>query len=244
MIEGENDLDSAEKALREAYRYLARECAPLSYRAMQADPETTIVHIMPKGRRVESGWFKIATWAAKSEAVIDALDSMDEGRLTPNRDEVFIAGEALAGTPREIVNLLFHQFVHQFSNQESSNTYHGNEFMQAASSLGVWEIERHPTQGWVGFDYGTLLDDVLRKVADSLDSKAFDLYRYPESTKVGSGKMRLWRCQCRKGASVYTGAILHAQCRKCGQPFRYDGKDKSDYRVQDRIWKAGEEIQT
>jgi hypothetical protein len=241
MIEGSNNLDAAEKALRNAYQQIALECRAFSSNGRLLDTGSTIVHIMPKGRRVESGWYKAATWTDKSTQLVEALD-IEANDVAPSMDEVFIAGEALAGTPREIVNLLFHQFVHQYAGVESTTTYHGRTFMHFARALGVFEVERHSTQGWVEFDYSMDLDGVLGKIAASLDRSAFDIYRHPETTRVGSGKMRLWKCQCYNGPSVYTGAMLHAQCRRCGHPFRYAHKDRHDVAVEMKVQRAGEEV--
>ena len=240
MIEGQNDLDAAEQALRGAYRLIGEKVGEFAVRKTP-DVTNTIVHIMPKGRRVESGWFKMATWGNKSEDMVDALD-FDEGNIGPSLDEVFVAGEALAGTPRKIVELLFHQYVHQVAGVESTSTYHGNDYMQTAKALGVFEVTRHPTQGWVGFEHMQTLDEVLGSVAASLDAKAFDLYRHPETTKVGSGKMRLWKCQCKRGPSVYTGAILHATCRECNHPFAYAHKDLMGQELRRKIHDRGEHM--
>lgn len=240
MIEGQNDLDAAERALRDAYQQVCEKANVLSLRGRKAVGQT-IVHIMPRGRRVESGWYKMARWADKSSDLVGDLD-LEFRDIEPSLDEVFVAGEALAGTPREIVNLLFHQWVHQFAGVESTSTYHGREFLAAAHALGVIDVERHATQGWVEFDYGIALDGVLRDVAASLDRKAFDLYRHPEAEAKGSGKMKLWTCKCRKGARVYTGAILHATCRECGYEFQYAHKDRFQSAVMTRILRGGESV--
>lgn len=242
-IEGHADLDAAERALRDAYQQIRERVSIYATRSVKTAVETpTIVHIMPRGRRVESGWYKMAAWADKTDRVIEGLD-FDEHTPTPNRDEVFIAGEALAGSPRQIVDLLFHQFVHQVSRQESGSTYHGREFMQTAHALGVWDVERHSTQGWVEFTQMSLdTEEVLADVAASLDRSAFDLYRHPEATKTGSGKMKLWTCKCKRGARVYTGAILHAYCEKCGYKFLYAHKDRYEMAIIHRIESAGEEV--
>jgi hypothetical protein len=234
MIE-DASLDRAEEALREAYAALLRMANTSGGRLSMP-----LVYIIPKGRRVEDGWFKQGAWGDRTKETVNRLSNAAE--IVRGHDEVFVSGEALARSPRNVVNILFHQLVHQVAGVSSASTYHGPSFAHAAYRLGVALAERHATRGWVEFSYGSALDDALHAVAAKMPNGAFDLYRHPEDESRGSGKMKLWRCQCQKGPSVYTGAILHAVCTRCHQKFAYAHKDGHDAKVYSRVTNGGESI--
>jgi len=233
-------LDAAEAELSRAYNELLQWALDNTTSAIYGKGQTDrpIVHIMPQGRRVEAGWYRPSTWVKASAQVAKELGAKT-AQVT--YDEVFIAGEALAWPAYDLVKLLLHQVCHQLSGVSSVSTYHNDAFASMAYRLGVGVVERHATQGWVDWAaYTNALEAEMRHIAASLDPKAFNVSRSPEASNVGSGKMKLWKCACVGGPSLYTGAVLHATCRKCNQPFKYAHKDRVDPKVTQRIYHGGE----
>lgn len=235
----DTNLDAAEAALSTAYGELldlAWSRMPNYKRVGLNQPERPIVHIMPKGRRVEYGWYRPGTWT-KHSAVVGKDLGITTGKAS--YDEVFIAGEALNWRPLDLTKLLMHQVIHQISGVPSTATYHNDLYDNRAELVGV-TLTRHPTQGWAIWD-GERPDLLgqLHDIANRIDPQAFNVTRIEETGKAGSGKMRKWVCGCPRPLSLYTGGIVRAICQRCGQEFRYAHADQDDPSVVARIHAGG-----
>lgn len=232
------DLGPAEAELRKAYMALLPEIQRLGdegYRRrygasslygsnpFQNLPDMPVLHIVAKGRRVEYGWYHEDKWETQSSKIATALGV---NPVVKSHDEVFIAGEALGWDTEKLVELLIHQILHQFGHEPSTTSNHSREFGTLAQYIGVREVRKHPTRGFIDWhDMEGRLTTVIMNVAKSINKTAFNIYRKDEGNLLGTGRMKQWTCGCRK-PKVYTGGVLFMTCDKCQQPLRYSHKDR------------------
>lgn len=189
----------------------------------------TVVSIVPQERRSEKGWYKFRAWESKADQVMTVVDPS----YKPTKyHEIFIAGEALAGEPADLVKLMMHQVVHQAASVPSTKTYHGEWFTHWAYRLfGIPReaLARDPKQGWVVIEDSKLPTEVralIQRVADKIDTANVDLFRLgaPAAAKT-VGKMYLWYCDC-KSPKVRTGGKPRFTCDICGSKVKFQDIDK------------------
>jgi hypothetical protein len=235
------DLAPAETELRRVYTDLLAEIQRLgnagygrwhSYGNSQAYlnwspfkdlPALPVLHIVPKGRRVEYGWFRQGTWTTTSTQIASAMGVQGAAQT---HDEVFIAGEALGWTPEELVRLVIHQIIHQFAKESSTTTHHSRNMESLARYIGYRRLEKHKSMGFCDWgDPDNDLAGVITAAAASLNQAAFNIVRNDEANGEGSGRMKQWTCEC-GSPKLYTGGVLMGTCDKCGKPFVYSHKDR------------------
>lgn len=237
------DLSPAEGELRKAYTALLKEIQRLGSEGYarrfgaaslyNPDPFATlpdmpVLHIVPKGRRVEYGWYHENKWTTRSSQIATKLGAKG---VQSSHDEVFIAGEALGWDADKLVELLIHLILHQFGKEPSTTTQHSANFGQLAKYIGVRTVEKHPTRGHIIWkDMEGRLATVIMNIAKTINKTAFNIYRLEEG-EAGSGRMKQWLCGCKK-PKVYTGGVLVMTCEKCKQPLKYSHKDRMLASVQ------------
>lgn len=233
------DLTPAEAELRRVYTLLQKEVIALGqanyqrvngaaslhvYNPFNAPLSVPVLHIVPKGRRVEYAWYRQNRWESQSSKIATALGANTGGVQT--HDEVFLAGEALGWAPDKLVELMIHQIVHQIAQEGSETTHHSKSMERIARYVGYTACSKHATQGFTEWKHpDAALIRVIEAAVQSLDKSAFNLVRKEDPIGIGTGRMKQWQCACSK-PKVYTGGVIMATCERCQKPFVYSHKDR------------------
>ena len=199
-----------------------------------------IITIQARGRKKVDGWYKPAAWDNPAAVALNTIGNMGSAqgqkKVIASTDEITIAAEVLDEPSDKILTVLTHQMLHHYAKHnrqgvlQNENGYHTQRFRNLANNIGL-EAEPDGSHGYAATKVAQWSDQLPKSFAAiALDRNAFDMHRIGEKEREFKGsKLKKWSCGC---TNIRVATILHAECKSCGNPFKYADKDRDNEDVQ------------